>query len=176
MDEVWKDIKGYEGLYQISNIGRVKSFKYNHIIGKILKPKNDRKGYLFVSLWINGKEKHCRVHRLVAEAFIPNPNNLPEVNHKSEKKFENYVWINEDGTIDLDKSNLEWCDRLYNINYGTGVERRQKPVKQMTLDGQVVAIWPSASEAGKNGFTATSIWSCCNRKIKTHNGFKWQYA
>ena len=104
MKEIFKDIEEYEGLYQISNLGRVKSLKYGK--ERILKPAKDKKGYLYVCLYKQGKMKIYRVHRLVAQAFIPNPNNLPQVNHKDEDKTNNA------------SSNLEFCDAKYNNNYG----------------------------------------------------------
>lgn len=192
MDEVWKDIEEYEGLYQVSNLGRVKSLFFNHIIGKerVLKPVAKKDGYLYVNLWINGKTKCHSIHRLVAEAFIPNddPEHKTQVNHKSEKKFENYVWVNEDGTINPEKSNLEWCDGVYNINYGTHNERMLKTrnkrggktaerlIAQITLDGQIIKIWPSIMEAERNGFNRSCICLCCQGKLNKHQGFKWQYA
>lgn len=174
MEEIWKDIEGYEGLYQVSSEGRVLNVKRN----KTLKPMTNKDGYYYVNLSINGKYKSKQVHRLVALAFLPNPNNLPCVNHKSEIKTQNTVWVNEDGTINPEKSNLEWCTVQYNNTYGTRVEKTIKPVKQMTLDGQVVAIWPSASEAGRNGYIPNNIANCCNHKDKhvTHKGYKWEYV
>ena len=114
--EIWKDIEGYEGLYQVSNKGRIKSLnridsRGHKVNEKILSSKPNNKGYLRVHLYKNGKRKPFSVHRLVAIAFIPNPNNLLEVNHKDENK--------ENNTVD----NLEWCDRKYNANYGGRNER-----------------------------------------------------
>ena len=125
MQEEWRDIGGYEGLYQISNIGNVKSLgrlvnyknkgkKWQE--GKILKPLNKR-GYLCVGLWKNGYIKNYSVHRLVAQAFIPNPNNLPQVNHKNEIKDDNRV------------ENLEWCNNYYNSQYGTRNKRIAEKMK-----------------------------------------------
>ena len=118
--EIWKEIKGYEGRYQISSLGRVKSLNYNKT-GKedILSPGNIR-GYLHVRLSKEGKSKPFQVHRLVALHFIPNPNNYPEVNHKDENKQNN--------TVD----NLEWCDRKYNCNYGTRTQRSSESRKGCT--------------------------------------------
>lgn len=110
--EIWKDIKGYEGLYQVSNMGRIKSLGNNKTRKEkilSLKPSND--GYIRVYLCKNGKQKPFSVHRLVAQAFLPNPDNLPEVNHIDENKENNHV------------KNLEWCDRKYNMNYGSRNER-----------------------------------------------------
>lgn len=114
-EEVWKDIKGYEGLYMVSSFGNVKSLNYRRSgIAKNLKLKNTTNGYKAVILAKEGKHKDRMVHRLVAEAFIPNPKNLPQVNHKDEDKHNNRV------------ENLEWCTAKYNSNYGTGKERMAK--------------------------------------------------
>ena len=124
--EEWKSIPGYEGLYEVSNLGRVRSVdryvKYlNGMIhlhkGKVLSPGIRSDGYLQVSLCCNGKYKTIAVHRLVAQAFIENPDNLPEINHKDEDKTNNSV------------DNLEWCDRSYNNTYGT----RQDKVRDTNI-------------------------------------------
>ena len=113
-EEIWKFINGYENIFMISNFGRVKSLdryieckngKMFHVKEKILKPTKDKDGYRTINLYYKQTIKACKIHRLVAEHFIPNPNNLPEVNHKDEDKSNNYV------------DNLEWCDRKYNVNY-----------------------------------------------------------
>ena len=122
MIEIWRDIKDYEGLYQVSNFGRVRSLNYNKTGEiKIMKLKKTRDGYLRVGLRKNGKQKWISIHRLVAEAFIPNPLNLPCVNHKIE---------GEEGKKINTVENLEWCTYKYNTNYGTCIERgRKKTVK-----------------------------------------------
>lgn len=117
MNEVWKDIVGYEGFYKISNFGNVKSFHYGKEYLLKLGIEKD-KLYHKVSLNKYGKIKTIRVHRLVAKAFIPNPYNLPDVNHKDENKQNNMV------------QNLEWCDKEYNNNYGTKIERGKEKKKQ----------------------------------------------
>lgn len=118
--EEWKDIKGYENKYQISNLGRVKALDYRRT-GKeqIISIKNN-KGYSEVALWKDSKRKMFMVHRLVAQAFIPNPNNLPQVNHKDENKTNNIV------------ENLEWCTQSYNNSYGTRLERVSSSLKRNT--------------------------------------------
>lgn len=130
-EEIWVDIP-YVRDCQISNYGRVKRLAFETSFlrkGKInvyryeeaiLKTSKNRNGYIGVNLIVldTGKQKRFYVHRLVAEAFIPNPHNLPEVNHKDEDKTNNFVWVNDDGTVDPSRSNLEWCDRKYNANYG----------------------------------------------------------
>ena len=132
--EIWKDIEGYEGLYQISNKGRVKSLGNNkNRKEKILSCKPNNKGYLRVNLYKNGKKKHFSVHRLVAIAFIPNPNNLLEVNHKDENKENNHV------------KNLEWCTSEYNNNYGThnersSISRKGKKHKKHKFKKQILCI------------------------------------
>lgn len=127
-EEIWRDIEGYECLYQVSNLGRIRSLdryvdRYtNHLIkvfrkGRLLESHLDKDGYLLVTLCKNNKVKLCRVHRLVAEAFIPNPNNYPIINHKDEIKDNNCV------------ENLEWCTHKYNLCYGTRLERLSKSRK-----------------------------------------------
>lgn len=162
MEEIWKDIEEYEGLYQVSNQGRVKSLKYGK--ERILKPAPNSDGYLFVVLCKDGKTKTYFVHRLVAMAFIPNPEGLPCINHKSCIRTENNV------------NNIEWCDHSYNNSYGARVEKYSKPVIQMSLNNEVLTIWPSASEASKkSGFNTSAICRCCQGKLQTHKGFKWEY-
>ena len=115
MTEIWKNIEGYEGKYQVSNLGRVKS-----MIGqeKVLHPKKHRNGHLQIGLHKDKKRKTMYIHRLVAQAFIPNPDNLPCVNHKDECPSNNNV------------DNLEWCTQKYNCNYGTRVDRIMETKKQ----------------------------------------------
>ena len=168
LNEIWKPIKGYEGLYEVSNFGRIKSLKRNII----LKSYKDGRGYLCVRLYKYNSSIQYKVHRLVAEVFIDNPNNYKEVNHKDENKTNNRV------------ENLEWCDRKYNCNYGTRNERmskskingkRSKIVIQYNLDGTFVREWPSAMECERNGYNNICISLCCLGKLKTHRGFIWEY-
>lgn len=172
--EIWKPVVGYEGLYEDSNLGRVKSLNYNHTGSeRVLKPADRGKGYLFVTLCKDGKKKNHLVHRLVAKSFIPNPLSLPQVNHKDCNPQNNRV------------ENLEWCTQEYNINYGTRNEKvsrvltnhpsKSKPVLQYTLDGQLVREWPSAMEAGRNSFNQGAISACCRGELTTYKGYKWVY-
>lgn len=110
-NEIWKDINGYEGLYQVSNLGRIKSLPKFHQGERILKERIDRYGYLYIGFFKNKVKKYYKIHRLVAEAFIPNPKELPCVNHKDENKTNNNV------------ENLEWCSVAYNNSYATRLER-----------------------------------------------------
>lgn len=133
---------------------------------KILKCWVKKDGYIQIRLNKYGKGKKYYVHRLVAEAFIPNPDNLPEVNHKDENKQNNFVYINEDGTVDLEKSNLEYCDHLYNCNYGTRNKRvsesRFKPVLQIDKNtNNVITEFPSLSEINRQfGYSQGHIKLC----------------
>lgn len=194
MEEIWKDIEGYEGLYQVSNFGRVKMLAHDfempnggikHYIEKIKPQEVIRNGYLRVKFFENKQIKRFLVHRLVAMAFIPNPNNYPQVNHKDENKENNTVWVNEDGSVDFEKSNLEWCTSEYNMSYGTRKERvsrantngkKSKKICQYTLEGELVNIFPSMSEVARNGFDLSGIWQCCNDKIKQYKSYIWKYA
>lgn len=131
-EEIWRSVVGYEGLYEVSSYGRVRSLdRYdgrNHFIkGRIMKQNNDRRNYMSIQLCLNGKIKKYFVHRLVAQTFIPNYDNLPEVNHKDENPGNNNV------------DNLEWCDRSYNINYGT----RKDKVRASQLKS---GFWTGLSE------------------------------
>lgn len=182
MIEIWRDIKDYEGLYQVSNLGRVKSLNY-HCSGKerILKPIKDGRGYTFVILHKNRIKKHFLIHRLVASAFLENPENLPQVNHKDEDKTNNFVGTPENEYKD---GNLEWCSNEYNINFGTANKRRSekntngklsKLVLQYTLDGTFVKEYPSTQECGRNGFDFRKVSLCCLGKRKSHKGYIWKY-
>lgn len=164
--EIWKDIPNYEGLYQASNLGRIKSiFRYK----KMLKFYTDKDGYLRVRLYKNGKSVYKGVHKWIAETFISNPNNYVEVNHKNEIKTDNNV------------ENLQWCNNLYNINYGTGKERsalkRSKKVLQYDLEGNFIKEYISLSEASRqNNINVSNICNVCNGKRKQANGYIWKYA
>ena len=183
MDEVWKWVVGYEGLYEVSNTGKVRStYRY----AKELKQSNGTT-YRTVQLWKNHVGKNYSVHRLVAIAFLPNENNYPQVNHKDENKLNNHV------------SNLEWCTAKYNQNYGTIIERRKmntdyhtekriktaiqngrasaKPVYQYDKNGVFIARYNSTVEAHNiTGFNASHIGECCNgKRYKTVGGYIWKF-
>lgn len=206
MIEEWRDIKEYEGFYQVSNLGRVRSIdrfalnKYGvrnkPLKGKILAQRT-KDGYKIVHLSVDGFSINAQVHRLVAMAFIPNPNNYPCVNHKDENKTNNFVYVNPDGTVDLDKSNLEWCTIEYNNNYGTRQERSAKKrlgmkmpkegVDKMAIkhkkkigvfkDGELVKVYDSAADANRENpnYSYISISACCNGRLKTYRGFEWKF-
>lgn len=170
MTEVWKDIEGYEGYYQVSNLGRVKSLqtmKYSHIKKcaipvmreRVLKPFPNTDKYLMIDLKKDGKRNCQKVHRLVAKAFIPNLDNMPQVNHKDENKQNNCA------------DNLEWCNCQYNNTYGTAksrmAEKHKKKLIQISASGEVVNEWNSIGEATKDlGVSKNTIALWCLHGVK----------
>ena len=189
MLEIWRTAiykdEIYEGLYKVSNLGRILSLNYQNT-GKpgLMNPGENKDGYLRVGLRKNKKMKLCLVHRLVAETFLENPENLPQVNHKDEDKTNNFVFLNEDGSVDKEKSNLEWKTPKENSNHGTRNERiakahtngkQSKPVLQISLSGDLIREWESVNECGRNGFNQSAVCRCCNGKQKTAYGFRWMY-
>lgn len=168
-NEEWKDIIGYEGLYQVSNLGRVKALerKYEHRTypSIILKLRKDTSGYLQAFLYKNNKRKAWLVHRLVAINFIENQNNYKEVNHIDEDKTNNQV------------NNLEWCDRNYNVNFGNRTLNTERKIEQYDLQGNLIKKWNSISEASRKLHIACSgISACCRGVNKTCNGYVWKYG
>lgn len=174
MGEIWKDIVDYEGIYQVSNLGNVRSIVADeHYRSRILKPHSNGRGYLFVRLWKDKKGKAFLIHRLVALAFIPNPNNYPHVNHKSEVKTDNNV------------ENLEWCTAKYNSNYGTCVERliatrnerkrfvAEKVVLQCDLQGNIIQEWKSLMDIERNGYCRRAVQNFFKRRLKTYRSCLW---
>ena len=178
MEEQWKAIKGYEGIYEVSNLGRVRSLdrhrkaaygKTSFVRGiEVRIRKNSNNDYLVVGLSKEGKHVHVLVHRLVAEAFVPNPNNLPQVNHKDEDKSNNRA------------DNLEWCDQYYNNHYGTAIARRSitrgRRVVQSDMSGNEIARYNSAREAERAiGKSQAAISRACTGVYKSAYGFLWRY-
>lgn len=195
MTEVWKEVKGWEGRYEVSNLGQVRSLFDNHgnprIEPRMLKPTNDRYGYLRVGLHKDGKKILKLVHRLVAEVFLANPLNFSEVNHKDEVKTNNLVFLDEEGSVIPEKSNLEWVSHLDNMRYGSGIERRAKARKgkfvnhpdfskrvlQFDRDGTLIREWLSTMEVERQtGWHNTCISACCRGKQKTAYEHVWKYA
>lgn len=156
-----KDIKNYEGLYAITSCGKVWSYRNK----KFLKTYTNDDGYLLTTLWKKGRGKTHKVHRLVAEAYIPNPDNLPQVNHRDENKTNNCL------------QNLEWCDSKYNTNYGTCITKRsnscKKPILQYDLGGNFIREWSSATDVGRKA--KGNICNCLKGKLPSAYGFKWVY-
>lgn len=177
--EIWKPVVGYESKYEVSNKGRVRSIArkiWNGKVhfwkeGKILYERISNSGYKMVR--VDGTD--CYIHRLVASAFIENPCNLSQINHKDENKMNN------------DVSNLEWCSPKYNTNYGTGIERARlkhigiminnKPIVQFTKNGEFIARYESITEASKStNIDNSHIGKVANGKEKSAGGFLWRWA
>lgn len=188
MTEEWRtavyDGIVYEELYKVSNLGRILSLNYRNTgKAKLLKPFEDKGGYLVVNLRKNKETKKCSVHRLVAFTFLDNPENKPYINHKIEgekgKKI-NMVIFNTDGSIDKEKSTIEWVTPKENNDYGTHNERmaktKSKRVLQLSLSGELIREWPSTQECGRNGFIQSAVTRCCRGERKTHKGFRFMYA
>ena len=168
-NEIWKPVVGFEGLYEISNMGRVRSNDREyvgsrggiiHTKGKILNPKPTPQGYISVQLWNHQKCFQTFAHRLVAQAFIPNPNNLPMVNHKDENKQNNCV------------ENLEWCDAKYNTNYGTAIKRRSEKHKNVPRPYQckMILIYKNNEiiKVCKGAISASEFLGCKPATIYNH--------
>lgn len=174
LSEEWRQVVGYEGLYEVSNLGNVRSLNYaNRGYVKNLTPTLKNHGYLDVCL-SKGKSQRCiRVHRLVAMAFLDNPNSLPQVNHINENKLDNRV------------ENLEWVPSKQNVNHGTRNERMArsklnhncKAVIQMDLQGNIIRKWVSLHEVERQrGFDVTHISRACKGIQKSAYGYKWRFA
>lgn len=185
MEEIWKAIEGYEGKYQVSNLGRVRSVERigtrpNPRTGKdmaypmksrVITPKNHPQGYKTVLLSKGGSREQFLLHRLVAQAFIPNPQNLPCVNHKDEDKTNNRA------------DNLEWCSQQYNVNYGTGVERMTKSVHkrlrkigQYDMDGNLIATFTTSGEASRQtGISRSAISLALTGRHESSGDYRWRY-
>ena len=182
MEEIWKAIEGYEGKYQVSNLGRVRSLDRQELVmnngalapmsfkGKVLKPSIIN-GYYHVALLDHQRHKTAKVHRLVAKAFVPGYFEGADVNHIDENKLNNVP------------SNLEWCTRRHNNMHGTRTEKAtahcraiRRGVVQMDLDGNVIATFESARHAEKcTHIHCASIYNACVGKVKTAGGYRWRY-
>lgn len=193
MKEIWKDIEGYKGKYMVSNLGRVKSLNYNKT-GKerILKARDNGRGYLFVSLWKDAKGKHYLVHRLVATAFCENPSGYKEINHINEDKSDNRA------------DNLEFCSHSYNNSYNDKAKKvgeklkgkklsevhkkkiaekqrndpkKSKPVFSVDKVTGEIKEFPSLMEASRQtGINHSHVSACCKGKEKSAGGYYWHYV
>ena len=189
--EIWKtpivNSEPYEN-YQVSNFGRIMSLNYKRT-GKseLLQPRKRKDGYLQVALCKNKIPKDFLLHRIIAETFLPNPENKPCINHKidtEEGRKMNMVFFDEYGSVDEKKSTIEWCTVKENNIYGSRIERIRKAntngkcskrVLQFTLDGEFVREWPSVMETGRNGYNSAHVADCCRGERKSHKGFLWRY-
>lgn len=174
MKEVWKDIAGYEGLYQISSFGRVKSFRQAKRLNGgeeyILNPTISNNGYEQITLYRSPTDRHkFLVHRLVAQTFIPNPDNLEAVNHKDENRLNNHA------------DNLEWCTMAYNNAYGTATIRssitKGQKIQQFTINGVLLATYESIHIASMiTGIEKHTIKDCCSGSCQFGKGYIWRYV
>lgn len=182
LNEYWKDVNNYEGLYQVSNLGRIRSLdrvvkqknrfnNYQNVLykGRVLKPQKQKNGYYIIGLHKNNKTERKLLHRLVAETFTENPNNYKYINHKDSNIYNNSV------------NNLEWCTQSYNIKYayetGRKIPPHQRKVVQKTLNDTVLCEYKSIMEAfRKTGIQATNISKCCRKLREMAGGYKWQYT
>lgn len=177
-EAVWKPVVGFEGRYEVSNDGQIRSLDYDGQIygypckkkGRLLKLCDRGNGYLFVTMGDGKKQYNVNVHRAVAEAFIPNPDGLPMVNHKDRNPKNNTV------------ENLEWCTVQYNNTYMgcryEAAKKRWKKVAQMS-NGKTVKIWDSLSQINREkGFSIGNISHCCNHPEKGWKayGYEWRYV
>ncbi len=197
--EIWQNIKGYEGLYQVSNMGRIKrlpktEYVYNYLSNtkvkrvkkeKILAYKRNSNNYIIVTLSNNGVSKAYTIHRLVAQTFIPNPNNYPQINHINGKKYDNRV------------ENLEWCTASENIKHASRVglrkttkkqktqakrnlkkanEAKKRKIYQLTKDNKIIKVWDSMSDIFRElHFYWGNIGSVCRKEKELAYGYKWEY-
>lgn len=189
MEEIWKDVVGYEGSYEVSNLGRVRSVDRVVIVergkdvypyevrGKILSPQVQNHGYLGVWLYGNGgvagrNGKQVAIHRIVADAFCEKTDGDCEVNHINEIKTDNRA------------CNLEWCTHQENSVHGTRGKRignankngkRSTPIAQYTRDGELVKVFPSFQEAQRQGYGSANVWNCVRGKYSHAYGYVWRY-
>ena len=189
--EIWKPVVGYEGLYEVSSFGRVRSLdRYDGrgwwIKGRILKLSMNKKGYLTVGLSKNNQRKTFIVHRLVALHFIPNIENKPEIDHINTIKTDNTVFLNEDGSINYEKTNLRWVTPKENSNNPLslvnnseskkGIKNyRHQPVLQYDKDGNFIREWDTMTEAETTLNITHKIHVVCQGKRKTCGGYIWKY-
>jgi hypothetical protein len=169
--EIWKDIQGYEGLYQVSNLGNIKGLNkevYNYLAKDnkmILKERNLKifvhySGYTYCYLFKNNIKSKKYMHRLVGETFLLDRNNYKELNHKDEIKSNNC------------ENNLEWCDRSYNVAYSQG-----RSVNQYTLQGELIKNWSFIQKVERElNISHSTIIGCCKNRLKTAGGYIWRYA
>lgn len=168
MKDTWRPVKGYEDGYIINQIGTVISLNYRNTgKPKKLAASDNGSGYLMICPSKNGTSTPELIHRLVANTFIPNPNNLPQVNHIDEDKLNNSV------------NNLEWVTRSQNLKHGTArsrmVEKQSKPVVAKDLNGEVILEFSSLNEAGRIGYDPSNISKCCRGIRASYKGLKWEY-
>lgn len=182
MAEEWSDIEGYEGLYMISDMGRVKSMNYRRTgKEKIMKPSKQNNGYLQVNLSKNSKHNRFLVHRLVALAFIPNPDNKPNIDHintiKDDNRADNLRWTTQKENVNNPISRKNYLDNLHTVGKFGKDNYHSKAVYQYSLDDKLIRKWDSMMDVQRDlRFKQSHISSCCSGKRKTAYSYKWKYA
>lgn len=190
MDEIWRDIEGYKGLYQVSDQGRIRSldrivahsrYGYKTLKGRLLRPTKNGDGYFYINLYKDNHEKKYKTHRLVAQAFIPNPENKEEVDHINTKRDDNRV------------ENLRWATKLENNRNSLTRKKRSennpmrgkygkdnpnsKSIYQISKDGNLIRKWEGIKEAARNTEVYPgNIVKCCQGKLNASGGYRWIYA
>ncbi len=177
--EIWKAVKGYEGIYEVSNFGRIRSLdkeitfkdgRRRKFYGRILRTNTlNNSGYVTVGLHDHGHQISYLLHRVVAEAFVENPNNYSEVNHIDQNKMNN------------SSDNLEWCTHKENVNHGDEIERgsqkQRKSFRQLDMDGNVIKLWSGFKKMQREtGYQRKSVYECCTGKRDSYKGFRWEYV
>ena len=177
--EIWKPVKGYENCYEVSDAGRIRSLdrtivfkdgRKRKFYGQILNTQStNNSGYITVGLHDTGSAKTVLLHRVVAEAFIDNPNGYEEVNHIDQNKFNNSA------------SNLEWCTHKENVNHGDEIERgaikQRKSFRQLDMDGNLIRVWNGFKKMQREtGFERKSVYECCIGKRESYKGYRWEYV
>ncbi len=167
--EVWRDVPGYQGLYEASSLGNIRSNYCRTKNGKIiLSNKINRKGYVTICLYKNKKRFSTEAHRIVANTFMPSSDNKLQINHINEIKNDNRI------------CNLEWCTPKENLNHGSrnkrSAETLSKSIDQLSMSGELIKTWTSMQEAGRNGYRPAEICLCCKGKRHTHAGYRWSYS
>lgn len=177
--EIWNDINGFNGMYMVSNLGRVRSLfrkksNYNQFVTpKIMRASDNGNGYLFVNLTVNNKSKRFYIHRLVASSFIQNPNNYPHINHKDENKHNNCI------------DNLEWCTPAYNNLYGTAKERGRKTrrdngncreIDMYDIRGNLIKHYVCAYDMRMDGISRRSAYNVCNGRTRSYKNFVFRFS
>lgn len=164
MEEIWKDLTEFEGLYQVSNTGFIKSMPRQGSRGGIMKGYIDKKGYIVITLRKDGHQWSKKLHRLIAQEFLPNPKNLSEINHKDENKLNNHI------------DNLEWCTTQYNNNYGTRTERASKHCGKPIICVETGERYQGAKWAGQVlNLDPSGITKACKNPNRTVGGYHWKY-
>lgn len=191
MTEEWRPVVGYDGSYEVSSMGNIRSLdrlngRGSWIKGRLMKPAMNQKGYMRVGLSFKGKQTYYSVHRLVAQAFVTNPDDKPQVNHINENKTDNRVsnleWVtNRENAVHGTKiqrttANIDYAKKVANTDYALIARKLAKAVTATHLRSGEVLGFPSMQEAQRNGFHAGAVSRCCKGELAHYKGYVWEYA